>query len=317
MTYEQKMEYVKNYLQRKLEEDFLYPFRVDLEERHFVFSMKNGKSECRVRTRNANEMVHTILFGSEQEKMDLEDRLFQILQAAVKAQESTALSDISDYEKIRRELILRPLSYRGAREELKEVPYIRMGDIALVLYAVMAHVGSDYFTAKVRRSQMAGWEHSESVVLEEALVNTSFLYPPRLYTMEDLLNWENKRREDGVFMGENPTVQLHSGIRGLVLTNTLELNGAIALFYPGVAERIAEGVDGDFYAGFTSVHEVQIHPVGMVEPDVIRDSLQETNRLCNRKEDILSGRVYYYDRERKEFGMVVDGERREVRWNVR
>ena len=101
MTYEQKMEYVKNYLQQKLEEEFVYPFRVNYEENQLVFSMKNGKTDCRTRTRDSNEIVHTILNGDEVQKENLVKRIFQILQAAITAQESTALSDISDYEKIK------------------------------------------------------------------------------------------------------------------------------------------------------------------------------------------------------------------------
>ena len=317
MTYEQKIGYVKNYLQRKLEEEFLYPFRVDFEEGQFVFSMKNGRSGCRAKTRNANELIHTILSGQEAEKEALLKKLFQVLQAAVKAQDCTGLEGGSDYERVKGELILRPLSYKLVREDLKDVPHIRFGDIALVLYSVMGHVSGDYFTAKVHRSQVAAWRCSEKAVLEEALVNTSFLYPPRLYCLEDLLRWGEKTPEDGVFMGENQTVRLHSGIRGLVLTNTLEINGAIAIFYPGVAERLAEGFDSDFYIGFTSIHEAQIHPVGMVEPESVRDGVRDINRACNRKEDILSGRVYYYDREKQCFGMFVDGERKEVYWHAR
>ena len=317
MTYEQKIEYVKNYLQRRLEEEFVYPFKVYYEDRRFVFSMKSGKTECCARTRNAHEMIHTILCESDAEKEILVNRLFVLLQAAVNAQDSTVLAEITDYEKIRSDLILRPLCYRTVREELKNVPHIRMGDIALALYAVMAHVGNDYFTAKIHRAQMAQWKRNESLVLEEALINTSFLYPPRLYSMEDLLNWDEKSSEDGVFMGANPRVRLHGEIKGLVLTNTLELNGAIALFYPGVAERIANGFDSNFYIGFTSIHEAQIHPVDMIDPEVIRESLKETNRLCNKKEDILSGKVYLYDRDRRCFVMLVDGGYKEVYWNVR
>ena len=317
MTYEQKIEYARNYLQRRLEEEFVYPFKVIYEDRHFVFTMKNGKAECRARTRNANEIIHTVVNGSEEEKKELVNRVFGLLQAAVRARESTVLSQTSDYEKIRGELILRPLCYRNVREDLRTVPHIRMGEIALALYAVMAHVGNDYFTAKVHRNQIASWKRSESAILEEALINTSFLYPPRLYTMDDLVNWDTKSSEDGVFMGDHPKVRLHGDVRGMVLTNTLELNGAIAMFYPGVAERIAGGFDNDFYIGFTSVHEAQIHPVGAVPPEVIRESLMDTNRVCNKKEDVLSGRVYLYDRARRSFSMLVEGERREVYWNVR
>jgi len=317
MTREQKIEYVKHYLQHKLEEHFVYPFRITYEDKQLTFYMKYGKNEYRVRTRSTNEIIHTVLLGRDEQKEVLIRRILQLLQAAVTAQESTVLSDSSDYERMRGELILRPLSYRMVKEEIKDVPHIRIGDIALVLYAVMAHVGGDYFTAKIRRSQIAGWKCSEEEILEEALVNTSFLYPPRIYSMEDLFCWEEKRQEDGIFMGDAAAVHLHSDAPGYILTNTLEINGAVAMFYPGVAEQIAEAFESDFYIAFTSIHEVQIHPAKKLDPEVIGESLQGTNRVCNRKEDILTNRVYGYSRQKGDFYMFVDGMCEEVGWNDR
>ena len=37
-------------------------------------------------------------------------------------------------------------------------------------------------------------------------------------------------------------------------------NGAIAMFYPGVLEKLAEICGGSYYVSFTSIHDVRIHP---------------------------------------------------------
>ena len=92
------------------------------------------------------------------------------------------------------------------------------------------------------------------------------------------------------------------------MTNTLEINGAIAVFYPGVAEKIAQDLGGDFYIAFTSIHEAQIHGVGMVSPEIVEYSLQETNRECTRPEEVLSNHVYRYNQEKKTFSMLIDGD---------
>ena len=88
---------------------------------------------------------------------------------------------------------------------------MRIGDIALVLYAVMSHVGADYFTAKMHREQIAHWGIPEDEVLQTALVNTSFLYPPRLYSVEDMLAWDGKRRTDGRFMADGEAGKVRRG----------------------------------------------------------------------------------------------------------
>ena len=102
-------------------------------------------------------------------------------------------------------------------------------------------------------------------------------------------------------------------MRGYILTNTLEINGAVALFYPGVARRISEIVDGDFYIAFTSIHEAQIHSVGMIPAEVVERSLRETNGHCNTAEEVLTDQVYCYRAEKGSFGVIQDGEFLEVK----
>lgn len=316
MRQEEKIEKAKSYLQSRINQDFPYPFRVTYEQNHFLFRLCSGKKECCARLQQSREIVDRISDGTREEREAEVARLFEILRAAIQAQESTALSRESSYEKVKNSLILRPLNYQHVKRSLKNVPFTRIGDIALVLYAVMAHKGGDYFTAKMHRTQMQNWDREEKDVLEEALVNTSFLYPPRLYSVEDLLSWDQKRHEDGRFMTADGRISVRKGMRGYILTNTLEINGSIALFYPGVARQIAEGFGEDFYVAFTSIHEAQIHAASMISPDVIRSSLRDTNRHCNRFEEVLTNRVYCYRYDSDRFGIIQDGEFLEVERNV-
>ncbi len=312
MNQKEKVEYVRNYLKERIDEEFPYPFQVTYENKQFMFRLRNGKKECCARLKQTEEVIAGISEGSEAQKREEVARLFEILRAAIRAQESTAISDSSDYEKVKNELVLRPLNYHFVKGELEDVPYIRIGDIALVLYAVMSHAGGDYFTAKMHRSQMEKWNRTEKEVLEAAMVNTSFLYPPRLYSVEDLLSWDGRQHEDGRFMADGEQMWIKKGMRGYILTNTLEINGAIAMFYPGVARRIAECFGEDFYIAFTSIHEAQVHSIGMISPDVVRSSLRDTNKHCNRQEEVLTNKVYCYSLEKKSFGLISDGEFREV-----
>lgn len=312
MNQVQKIEYVRKFLQERIDEEFPYPFQVSYEDNQFIFRLRNGKKECCARLKQTEEVIACISDGSRERKTEEIARLFEILRAAIQAQESTALSDCSDYEKVKNELILRPLNYHYVKSELADVPHIRIGDVALVLYAVMAHAGGDYFTAKMHRSQMEKWKRPEAEVLEAAMINTCFLYPPRLYSVEDLLAWDGKQHEDGTFMTDDGPLKIRKGMRGYILTNTLEINGAIAMFYPGVAKKIAECFGEDFYIAFTSIHEAQVHSASMISPDVVRSSLRDTNKHCNRKEEVLTNKVYCYSLEKNSFGIIQDGEFLEV-----
>lgn len=312
MKQEEKIEYAVHFLQARIQREFPLPFSVSFEGDQFLFRLRSGKRECCARLKQSREVLECIVSGTKEEKDAQVDRLFKILRAAVRAQESTALSEESSYEKVKNDLILRPLHYPAVKEELTDVPHIRFGDVALVLYAVMAHAQGDYFTAKMHRSQMQGWQRRETKVLWEALVNTSFLYPPRLYSMEDLLAWDKKRYQDGAFMTREGSGKIQKGVRGYLLTNTLEINGAVAVFYPGVARKIAKEFGEDFYIAFTSIHEAQIHACSAVRPDVVESSLRDTNRQCNRKEEVLTNSVYRYCLERDRFEILRDGSFEEV-----
>lgn len=259
-------------------------------------------------------MLDRLCSGDKKEQKQEKERVFRVLEAAVEAQENTALSEQSEYEKVKNMLILRPLSLDFYRSELENVPHIRIGDVALVLYTVLSHSRGDYFTTKVYRDQVRKWKVPEAEVMQAALVNTSFLYPPRLYSIQCLMGWDGKRYENGIFMGEGDEQRIPPGMRSYLLTNTLEINGAIAVFYPGVAEKIAQDLGGDFYIAFTSIHEAQIHGVGMISPEMAEYSLQETNRECTRPEEVLSNHVYRYSQEKKIFSMLRDGDFLEVEY---
>lgn len=77
-------------------------------------------------------------------------------------------------------------------------------------------------------------------------------------------------------------------------------NGATALFLPEVAERLAELLDGDFYAVFTSVHEVMIHAVETADVEDLKAVLDKTMADMTA-EEILTEYVYWYDSINRKF----------------
>ena len=85
-----------------------------------------------------------------------------------------------------------------------------------------------------------------------------------------------------------------------VFTTYPSLNGAISFWYPGVKEKLAELAGGDFYVAFTGIHDFHIQPVNSTTPKEVLDRLKQMNRYINRKEEILSRKVYRYRAENGE-----------------
>lgn len=204
------------------------------------------------------------------------------------------LKNMDDYELIKGQLIVRAVSYLRNPEQIEHAIYRQVGDIALVVYLVLQEDEYDFLSAKVQKKVIESWKKSEEEIFENAMANTHALYPPRIY------DWF---REDGQFAYHEGTfvdpleeISLDKGVKGNCLTNAKQLNGATALFYPGVAKRLGNLLGEDFYVAFTSIHEAMLHCVSSINVRVIEESLQSVNGN-NEAEEILSQRVYYYSRE--------------------
>lgn len=85
-----------------------------------------------------------------------------------------------------------------------------------------------------------------------------------------------------------------------VVTTTRQINGAIAMFYPGVKEKIADLFGGSFYVAFTSIHDARVHRVGSISPRRILRTLKDVNNAFSHDE-LLSRKVFLYDDENKSF----------------
>ena len=199
-------------------------------------------------------------------------------------------------------LIIRPL--HAPCEQLENGICWRFGDIALALYLLLHDDAEGFLTVKMNRDMVEKWDMTDEVMLTNALLNTYARMPPRLYYGADIRSQYGKGY--GVFMpGEKGRrIVVHpcderEGMQGYLLTTARRLNGAVALFYPGVKERLAELLDGDYYVGFTSIHEAVVYSARHKVLHEMKEAIQRTNIMFDRRE-MLTNRVYRYSSSRKE-----------------
>ena len=145
--------------------------------------------------------------------------------------------------------------------------------------------------------------------MKEAILNTYFMSPPRIYRWEQMIF--NPEYEGESFMNLGDKCELKKDAMGNCLSTTKKTNGAVAVFLPGVAEQLAYMLDSDFYMVFTSVHEVMIHNDKFVEPEDLQCVLRDTIREATPKEDYLTSRIYQYNRETHKFICVTPLEKDE------
>jgi len=213
--------------------------------------------------------------------------------------ETKVFENIENYEMIKERLIIRPINYTDNRYELNRCVYKKIGDIALILYLFLYdNEKQGLGTIKVPKDAFACWNLDLEKVWEEALLNTNVMAPPRIYFRAD--ECIKPAYSKGAFMALNSELKEIGFYQIPVITTTKQTNGAIAMFYPGVKEKLAQMAHGSYYVAFTSIHDVRIHCKGSIAPLQILRQLKQTNKAFDPAET-LTRKVFYYDAEKNTF----------------
>lgn len=204
------------------------------------------------------------------------------------------LDSLDRYEDIKDRLIFRPLNFKRNEALLKGHVYRKLGDLAIVLYAVVFDDEEHEClnTIKVPEVVAYTWNKTEAEIFEEVMQNTMRFAPARIYT--NILKTDSTPDSESDILGSKFEMKhLEKNVIPLV-TTTRKTNGAIAMFYPGVKEKISEMFGSNLYVAFTSIHEAMVHNSDSISADSIRRHVQATNRAFGPAET-LSDEVYYFD----------------------
>lgn len=208
------------------------------------------------------------------------------------------ISHMSDYVAVKDRLIIRPLCYKNIVRDASSCVFRRFEDIALVLYLVIREDEDGLRSIKVPRVIFEKWGEPFDAVMDAALAGTYCSALPRMYLSP--LDCICPPYQKGAFMAVDSPAEPLGRFDIPTVTTTKQVNGAVAMFYPGVRERIAELYGDSYYVVFTSIHEARTHCRGSFSPRHMLKSLKETNQAFP-EDEMLSGRVFYYDREEKTF----------------
>lgn len=212
----------------------------------------------------------------------------------------TSAQKLRTFEDAKSQIILRAINFNRDEKDLKDAIYKKIGDIALTVYFRIGETKGGVVSTKLRKSQIKKWNKNEEEVFELAMENTAEMSEPRIYCWWKMIS--NLDDDGEGFMNRSDTpAELNKGPLGNCMSTREKTNGATALFLPEVAERLAELLDGDFYAVFTSVHEVMIHAVETADVEDLKVVLDKTMADMTAEEEILTEYVYWYDSINRKF----------------
>lgn len=218
------------------------------------------------------------------------------------------VKELMDYQIAKDRTIIRLANADKYATDLQDSVYKTIGDIALVVYLLVAEEPDHIVTTKLLKGFIKNWGKNEDDIFEEALNNTYKLTPPRIHVHNLLdINFMSSLLDDGEdFMSPSYTGELIKDFGVNMLTTTKKTNGAVAVFLPGVAKRLAEILGTDFYIVFISVNEAMIHADTYIEPHELKGILMDTTNECTPEEERLTSKIYKYVSDENEFICVTD-----------
>ena len=260
-----------------------------------VYTNENGKlrlltekTYCKMQTegKTLSEVVQAV-------KQSIDDFLKMGIQGKLK--------QLQCYEQVKDKLFIRPLNEEKNKEELGKSLYKQNGEIALTLYMKISNEDGKLTSCKVPLSYVEEWPVKKETVFEEAMKNTMSMMPPRVCEVLKLVQNPAYEGEDiyaSDYIPEKDAV-------GNCMSTRLKTNGAVAIFYPGVAKTFCHklGAEG-LYLAFTSVHEVMLHDAESVEPEELKTILEATIEEATPEEDVLTRHIYHYDLKSDQIEMM-------------
>ncbi len=212
------------------------------------------------------------------------------------------LGVLTDFDKAKEQLFIRVSSAEKNADYLAKVPHTIVEDMAITYHLKMNVDESGVASSAVTNDTLRMYGVSVEELHQAALENSEKVFPLYTFDMNERMreSFIADMKNDGMpdemiemFLEDFP----QPGENGMtVVTNDVGVNGAAAIFYPGVMEKLAEMTEGDFFILPSSLHEMIILPDrGNFSPEQLSKMVKEINETQVEPWDRLTDEVYHYD----------------------
>lgn len=236
-------------------------------------------------------------YKSVQQGEPLEDVMREIartVELEMKNRPPITASQISEYDRIKEYLGVKLVNTKANRRNLKDITHIEMEDMSLIPVIRFPMPEQEmYGNMKITEELRKAWGVSVHDIFEQAWKNEE---PPVLQELGDAVSY-------GEDIHDLFAVERLTNDTMYVLTNQRAIDGAIQIALPGVMKKLSELLPKGFFIIPSSIHETLIMPKGMeiqgleMTPKEMGQMLREINQGYVEKDEILSDRIYEYDKE--------------------
>lgn len=257
----------------------------------------DGMTVVRSGQRAAAAVNLTAFYDMYQEGRTAGDIIHEMADVAAMQAPQMEYSVFSDYEAAKDRLFIRVTNKETNADVLAGMPHKEVEDLAITYHVLVNHDQNGIASAPVTDDLLRHYGVTAEQLHEDAIANSQRMLPAQLDSMQNML-FGMMTPEASDTLRDEP----YPGSTMLVLTNNVQLNGAAALFYPGVMDQAAERLGGNFIVLPSSTHEVIMIPAdGMTDFRSLEQMVKDINRSQVAPEERLSDHVYHYDAQERLF----------------
>lgn len=205
-------------------------------------------------------------------------------------------SQLNEYDDVKKYLGVRLVNTRANRNELNDLPHIEIEDLSLIpVIRFPLPDKSGYESIKITENIRKMWGVSAEQMFEQAWENEEH---PRLQAINQFISFVDSRQELFEIESASPEITKESMF---MLTNQRGTDGAALIAFPGVMEKLDELFPEGFFIVPSSIHETLILPKWMDDTKAVLkymgNMVRDINQWYTKPTDILSDRIYEYDKE--------------------
>ena len=217
--------------------------------------------------------------------------------------ETFDIGRIMDYDRVKKNLFMRLSAAEKNKDLLEHAPHIRKEDLAITFHIMLDQSDKGTATTMINDNMMEAYGIDLDQLYQDALLNSPVICPAQIENMGEALS--RMMIEDMKSAGAPPEViqEMEKDLKEsnkdnpmTIITNDRLVDGASAIFYPGVMDLVGERMQGDYFILPSSVHETLVVPDdGRVSLQELTDMVKEVNMTQVNPEDQLTDQVYHYD----------------------
>lgn len=217
--------------------------------------------------------------------------------------ETFDIGRIMDYDRVKKNLFMRLSAAEKNKDLLEHAPHIRKEDLAITFHIMLDQSDKGTATTMINDNMMEAYGIDLDQLYQDALLNSPVICPAQIENMGEALS--RMMIEDMKSAGAPPEViqEMEKDLKEsnkdnpmTIITNDRLVDGASAIFYPGVMDLVGERMKGDYFILPSSVHETLVVPDdGRVSLQELTDMVKEVNMTQVSPEDQLTDQVYHYD----------------------